>query len=283
MTGRAAGWAWRRPSILPLFEPALGFSVVYLSLIVLLPLSALALKPWSLGISGFLAVLADPRVLSALKLSFGAAALAAGVNVIAGGAAAWALTRYRFPGRALLDAAIDLPFALPTAVAGIALATLYAPSGWFGAPLQTLFSLKVAYTPLGVFVALLTVGLPFVVRSVQPVLQAFERDVEEAAYTLGTGSWRRAWTIVLPALAPALVGGFGLAFARAVGEYGSVIFIAGNMPMKSEIAPLIIVTKLEQFNYAAAAAVGLIMLTLSLLCLFALNRLQFQLARRGAA
>jgi sulfate/thiosulfate transport system permease protein len=284
MTDRAAGrWSWRKPSILPLFGPALGFSVAYLSLIVLLPLSALALKPWSLGLSGFLAVLVDPRVTAALKLSFGAAALAAAVNVVAGGAAAWALTRYRFPGRALLDAAIDLPFALPTAVAGIALATLYAPSGWFGAPLQAFFNLKVAYTPIGVFVALLTVGLPFVVRSVQPVLQAFEKDVEEAAYTLGAGPWRRAWTIVFPALAPAMVGGFGLAFARAVGEYGSVIFIAGNMPMKSEIAPLIIVTKLEQFNYAAAAAVGLIMLTLSLFCLFLLNRLQFHLARRGAA
>ena len=270
---------FREPSVLPGFWPALGFTVSYLSLIVLIPLAALIARPWEHGFDAFLRTVTDPRVLASLRLSFGAAFLASLVNLVMGLITAWALVRYDFPGRRLLDALVDVPFALPTAVAGIALATLYGPHGWIGALLAPL-GIKVAYTPLGVMVALVAVGLPFIVRSVQPVLQDLDAEIEEAALTLGASRWRRIRTVVLPAIAPAMVTGFSLAFARAVGEYGSVIFIAGNMPMKSEIAPLLITIKLSEFDYAGAASVGLAMLALSFLCLLAINIGQVMLLRR---
>jgi sulfate transport system permease protein len=272
---------WREPSVLPGFWPALGFTVFYLSLIVLIPLAALIARPWEHGPDEFWRTVTDPRVLASLKLSFGASLAASLVNVVMGTITAWALVRYEFPGRRLLDAAVDLPFALPTAVAGIALATIYAPHGWVGALVAPL-GIKIAYTPLGVFVALVAVGLPFIVRSVQPVLQDLDAEVEEAALTLGARPWQRARTVILPTVGPALITGFSLAFARAVGEYGSVIFIAGNMPMKSEIAPLLIIIKLSQFNYEGAAAVGLAMLVLSFSALLLINVTQLVFSRRGA-
>jgi sulfate transport system permease protein len=273
---------WREPSILPGFPLSLGLTMAYLSAIVVLPLAALALEPWSLGVAGVWRELAQPRVLAALRLSFGTAASAALVDAPLGLLIAWTLTRYEFPGRRLIDAVVDLPFALPTAVAGIALTALYAPNGPFGA-LAARIGLKTAYSPLGVFIALLFVGLPFVVRAVQPMLEALDPDIEEAARTLGATDLQRVWRVVLPAVSPALVSGVTLAFARAVGEYGSVIFIAGNMPMRTEIAPLLIVIKLEEFDYGGAAAVGLTMVAISFGALLAINALQGQLARRGAA
>ncbi|MGQ3017112.1 sulfate ABC transporter permease subunit CysT [Phenylobacterium sp.] len=271
---------WRKDSVLPGFPLALGLTLTWLSLIFLIPLSALLLRPWELGLSGFWTVVTDPRVLAALQISFGAAALAATINAGLGLLIAWVLSRYDFPGRRWVDALVDLPFALPTAVAGIALTAIYAPNGPLGAPLAEL-GIRVAYTPLGIVLALVFVGLPFVVRTVQPVLEDLDREVEEAARTLGATPRQTAWRVVLPALAPALLTGVGLAFARAAGEYGSVIFIAGNMPLRSEIAPLLIVIKLEQFDYAGAAAVGLAMLALSFTVLLLLNMLQGVLARRG--
>ncbi|MDZ4318564.1 MAG: sulfate ABC transporter permease subunit CysT [Phenylobacterium sp.] len=271
---------WRKDSVLPGFPLALGLTLTWLSLIFLIPLSALLLRPWELGLSGFWTVVTDPRVLAALQISFGAAALAATINTGLGLLIAWVLSRYDFPGRRWVDALVDLPFALPTAVAGIALTAIYAPNGPLGAPLAEL-GIRVAYTPLGIVLALVFVGLPFVVRTVQPVLEDLDREVEEAARTLGATPRQTAWRVVLPALAPALLTGVGLAFARAAGEYGSVIFIAGNMPLRSEIAPLLIVIKLEQFDYAGAAAVGLAMLALSFTVLLLLNMLQGVLARRG--
>jgi sulfate transport system permease protein len=273
-------WRWREPSILPGFAPTFGFVVVYLSLLLLIPLAALIARPWEHGWSGFAAILTDPRVLAALSLSFRTALLAALVNLVMGLIVAWVLTRYEFPARRLADAVVDLPFALPTAVAGIALTAVYAPNGWIGAATAH-WGIKIAYTPLGILIALVAVGLPFIVRSVQPVLEDLEAEVEEAAHTLGAGPLRSALRVVLPALAPALLTGFSLAFARAVGEYGSVIFIAGNMPMRSEIAPLLIVIKLEQFNYAGAATIGLAMLVLSFAVLLVVNMFQLALARRG--
>ncbi len=272
---------WREHSILPGFAPSFAFTIAYLSLIVLIPLAALVARPWEHGLAGFWSTVTDARVLAALKLSFGAALAASAVNAVMGLIVAWALVRYDFPGRRLLEAAVDLPFALPTAVAGIALATLYGVNGWIGGLFAPL-GIKIAYTPTGVFVALLVVGLPFIVRSVEPVLQEFDQDVEAAALTLGASPRRRALSVILPAVTPALISGFSLAFARAVGEYGSVIFIAGNMPMRSEIAPLLIITKLEQFNYAGAASVGLAMLLASFAILLVINGLQAVLARRGA-
>lgn len=273
-------FAFRKRSVLPGFLPTFAFTIFYLSVLVLIPLAALAIRPWSLGVDGVIAAVTAPRVLAALELSFGAAAIAAIVNVVFGFIVAWALVRYRFPFKRVIDALVDLPFALPTAVAGIALATLYAPRGWIGAPLSHL-GLKVAYTPLGVIVALTFIGLPFVVRTLQPVMLELGLDAEEAAATLGATRLQAFRRVVLPALAPSLLTGAALAFARAVGEYGSVIFIAGNLPMVSEIAPLVIVIKLEQFDYAGAAAVGLVMLAASFLILLMLNALQaFVLAKR---
>jgi len=254
--------------------------LLYVCLIVLIPLAALALRPWAEGWAAFWGVITSPRVLAALRLSFGAALFAAAINAAMGLLVAWVLTRYEFPGRRLVDAAVDLPFAMPTAVAGIALATVYGPTGWIGALVAPL-GIKIAYTKLGILVALVAVGLPFIVRSVQPVLQDFDAEVEEAAQTLGAGPWLRARSVVLPQVAPALVTGFALAFARAVGEYGSVIFIAGNMPGRSEIAPLLIVIKLDQFDYAGAATVGLAMLALSFGALLIVNLGQLALTRRG--
>ncbi|HEX7948056.1 MAG TPA: sulfate ABC transporter permease subunit CysT, partial [Phenylobacterium sp.] len=249
-------------SILPGFRLSLGITLVYLALIVLIPLTALALRPWEIGLDGVWNALTNARVAAALKISFGLSLAAALTNAPLGLLVAWTLTRYQFPGRRLLDALVDLPFALPTAVAGIALTAIYAPTGPLGS-LAAKIGLKTAYSPLGIFIALVFIGLPFVVRSVQPVLQDLDKDVEEAAQTLGANDLQRVFYVVIPAIGPALLSGVSLAFARAVGEYGSVIFIAGNLPLKTEIAPLLIVIKLEQFNYAGAAAVGLAMLGLS--------------------
>jgi sulfate transport system permease protein len=272
---------WRQPSVLPGFGPALGFTLLYLGLIVLLPMAALVARPWEHGFDGFLRTVSDSRVLAALRLSFGVAIAASATNVVFGLIVTWALVRYDFPGRRLADAIVDLPFALPTSVAGVALTAVYALNGPIGGLLAPL-GIKVAYTPLGIFVAMMFVGLPFVIRSVQPVLQDFDAEVEEAAVVLGAGPVQRWFGVVLPVLAPALITGFSLAFARAVGEYGSVIFIAGNMPMRSEIAPLLIITKLEQFDYAGAASVGFAMLVISFAILLAINFVQVFLSRRGA-
>jgi sulfate transport system permease protein len=271
---------WREPSVLPGFGPSLGLTISYLSLIVLIPLAALIARPWEHGWSGFWSTVTEPRVLASLRLSFGTALAAAVVNAVMGLVVAWALTRYDFPGKRLADAAVDVPFALPTAVAGIALTAIYAPTGWVGS-LFAPYAIKIAYTPLGIFIALVAVGLPFIVRSVQPVLQDFDAEVEEAALTLGALPSQRVRKVILPALAPAVLTGFSLAFARAVGEYGSVVFIAGNMPMKSEIAPLLIIIKLEQFDYSGAAAVGLSMLLISFAGLLAVNLAQLALSKRG--
>ena len=265
--------ALRARRAIPGFGTSLGVTLLWLGLIVLLPLAALALRPWELGVQGVLRSLAEPRVLAALRLSFLASLAAAAVNLPVGLLLAWVLVRDHFPGRRLLDGAIDLPFALPTAVAGLALTALYAPEGWLGAPLGVL-GVKVAYTPLGVGIAMLFVGLPFVVRSVEPVLRDLPREAEEAAATLGASRLQTLVRVVLPALMPALLAGFAMAFARGLGEYGSVIFIAGNMPMVSEIAPLLITIRLEQYDYAGAAAVGLAMLLLAFLILLLLNWLQ---------
>ncbi|EFH12379.1 sulfate ABC transporter permease subunit CysT [Teichococcus cervicalis] len=258
---------------LPGFGLSLGVTLVWLGGLVLLPLLALLLRPMELGPLGLWHSVTEPRVLAALRLSFLGALAASAVNVPFGLLIAWVLVRYRFPGRRLLDGMVDLPFALPTAVAGLALTALYAPNGWLGAPLAAL-GVKVAYTPLGVALAMGFVGLPFVVRTVEPVLRDLPPEAEEAAATLGASRGQTWWRVVLPALAPALLAGFAMASARAIGEYGSVIFIAGNTPMWSEIAPLLIVTRLEQFDYAGAAAVGLAMLALSFLMLLALNLAQ---------
>lgn len=271
---------WREPSILPGFGLSLGVTLAYLGAIVLIPLAALAIKPWELGLSGVIETLTQDRVAAALKLSFSLSAFAALLNAFLGLLIAWVLVRYEFPGRRLLDALVDLPFALPTAVAGIALTALYAPTGPLGS-LAAKVGLKTAYSPLGIFIALVFIGLPFVVRALQPVMQDLDREVEEAAQTLGASDWQRVRHVVFPALAPALISGVTLAFARAVGEYGSVVFIAGNMPMKTEIAPLLIVIKLEQYDYAGAAAVGLAMVAISFGALILINAAQLLLAGRG--
>jgi len=269
----------RSRSALPGFGLSMGITIFYLSAIVLIPLAALVIRPWSAGFDGFWRIATDHRVLAALRLSFGAAAIGAGINAVFGPIVAWVLIRYRFPGKRLLDALVDLPFALPTAVAGIALSTLYAPQGWIGEPLSHL-GIKVAYTPLGVVVALTFIGLPFVVRTLQPVMADMSRDAEEAAATLGATRLQTISRVVLPMLLPSLITGTALAFARAVGEYGSVIFIAGNLPAISEIAPLLIIIKLEQYDYAAAATIGVIMLTASFVFILALNVLQNWAASR---
>jgi len=276
---RARRGSWLKPSVLPGFGLTFGVTVAWLSFIVLIPLAALLARPWEMGLDAFWALAAKPRVIAALRLSFGAAALAAAINLVFGSLIAWTLVRVRFPGRRLLDALVDLPFALPTAVAGIALAALYAPNGWIGALLAPL-GIKVAYTPLGVLVALTFIGLPFVVRTVQPVLEDLDPEIEEAAASLGAAPLQTLVRVIFPALAPALATGFALAFARAVGEYGSVIFIAGNIPKVSEIAPLLIVIRLDEFDYAGAAAIGVLMLAVSFGALLALNLAQYW-ARRA--
>jgi sulfate/thiosulfate transport system permease protein len=266
-------------SALPGFGLAFGYTIFYLGLIVLIPLAVLILRASTLGISGLVAVATDERVAAALKVSFGLSFLAAIVVSVFGVLIAWVLVRYRFPGRKLLDAAVDLPFALPTAVAGIALAALYAPNGWIGRWFEV-FGIKVAFTPLGIFIALMFIGLPFTVRTVQPLISDIDRELEEAAATLGASRARAIWTVLLPPLVPAILTGFALAFARAVGEYGSVIFIAGNLPYVSEIAPLLIIVKLEEFNYTGATAIATIMLAMSFATLLVINLLQAYSRRR---
>lgn len=264
---------FRRESVLPGFNLTLGVAVVYLSLIVLIPLAAAALKSTQLGWGGFWHTVTEPRVLAAYRVSFVTALIAALINLVFGLLVAWVLVRYRFPGRRLCDALVDLPFALPTAVAGIALTALYAPKGWLGQYFAQ-WGIKIAYTPLGIIVALTFVGLPFVVRTVQPVLESLDTGFEEAAATLGASRLQTFSRVILPALSPALLTGFAMAFARGLGEYGSVIFIAGNMPMVTEIVPLLIVVKLEQYDYAGATAVAVAMLAISFLLLLAINLLQ---------
>lgn len=259
--------------VIPGFNITLGFTLVYLSLIVLIPLSAVFLKTFTMSWSGFWETVTSERVMASYRLSFGASLIAAAINVFFGGIVAWVLVRYRFPGKRLVDALVDLPFALPTAVAGIALTALYAPNGWIGQHLEPL-GIKVAFTPLGIVVALTFIGLPFVVRTVQPVLEEAERELEEAAASLGASRWQTFIRVIFPTMLPALLTGFAMAFARATGEYGSVIFIAGNMPMISEITPLLIVTKLEQYDYAGATAIAVVMLSISFLLLLAINLLQ---------
>ena len=267
--------------VLPGFEMTLGFTMTYLSLLVLIPLSAVFMRSLGLGWDHFWEIVTEPRVIASLRLSFGASLIAASINALLGLLVAWVLVRYTFPFRRLIDAIVDLPFALPTAVAGIALTALYAPNGWLGAALKPL-GVKVAYTPMGIVVALTFIGLPFVVRTLQPVLEDLDKEVEQAAATLGASAAQGFVRVVLPALWPAMLTGFALAFARAVGEYGSVIFIAGNMPMKSEIAPLLIVTKLEQYDYAGATAIAVVMLVLSFALMLGVNALQnWTLSRDG--
>jgi len=264
---------WRQPSVLPGFGLTMGFTLFYLGALVLLPLAALVFKAMDLSAEQMWAAATAPRALAAYRLSFGAALIAALINLFFGVLVSWVLVRYRFPFKRVVDGLVDLPFALPTAVAGIALATLYAPNGWVGKLLEP-FGIKVAYTPLGVVVALVFIGLPFVVRTVQPVLQDLNQDVEEAAASLGASRWQAFRRVILPAILPAALTGFALAFARALGEYGSVIFIAGNLPMRSEIAPLLIIIKLEQYDYAGAATIGTTMLIASFLLLLPINILQ---------
>jgi len=277
----AYGLGLKRPSAIPGFGLALGFTLTYLSLIVLIPLAALVLKSATLGLAGFWDVVTGARTLAALRLSFLTSLFAASVNAVFGTIIAWTLVRYRFPGRRLLDAFVDLPFALPTAVAGIALTALYAPNGWIGQWLAPL-GIKVAYTPTGIAVALVFIGLPFVVRTVQPVLEEFDRELEEASATLGANRRQTVFRVMLPTLMPAILTGFALALARAVGEYGSVIFIAGNMPFISEIAPLLIIIRLEEFSYPQAAAIGTAMLMISFGLLFFVHLIQAWQRRRFA-
>jgi sulfate transport system permease protein len=268
-------FARRSHSVLPGFGIALGFTLAYLSLVILIPLSAAFLKTFTLSWDAFLGHVTNPRVIASLELSFGASLAAAAVNAVFGLLVAWVLVRYPFPGRRVVDALVDLPFALPTAVAGIALTAIYAGNGWIGKPVLELTGVRIAFTPVGIFVALTFIGLPFVVRTVQPVLEDLEKELEEAAHSLGASHAQTFRRVILPTVMPALLTGFALAFARAVGEYGSVIFIAGNMPMVSEIAPLIIITKLEQYDYAGATSVAVVMLVASFLVLLAINALQW--------
>ena len=281
MTNLVAGnrWKWRQPSVLPGFGLTLGYTLAYLFLIILIPLAGLVIYTSSLGIEQFFAIATDSRTLNALRISFGTAFLAALVNVVFGVIVAWVLVRYKFPGRRFLDAVVDLPFALPTAVAGIALTALYSERGWIGqffAP----YGIKISFTEKGIVAALIFIGLPFVVRTVQPVMEEIDRGVEEAAATLGANRFQTIFKVLLPGLVPANLTGFALAFARGVGEYGSVIFIAGNIPYVSEIAPLLIVIRLEEFNYPAATAIATIMLVISFAMLLLINLIQAWSRRR---
>ena len=269
----------RGRAVLPGFGLTIGLTLTYLTLVVLIPLSTTFFRSAAMGWEAFRAAVTASRVLASYRLTFGASFAAAVINVVFGVLAAWVLTRYRFPGRRLMDALVDLPFALPTAVAGIALTALYAPNGWLGSRLVPL-GITVAFAPLGVVVALTFIGLPYVVRTVQPVLQDLESEIEEAAASLGATRWQTFRRVLLPALAPAIGTGFALAFARAIGEYGSVVFISGNMPMQTEIAPLLIITKLDHSHYAGATAIALVMLLMSFTLLLAINLLQGWTTRR---
>jgi len=272
--------ALKRESVLPGFGLTMGFSLLYLSLLVLLPLSALVLRAMDLSWAEFWAVATDARSIASYKITFGASFVGAMINLVFGMLTAWVLVRYTFPGKRIVDALVDLPFALPTAVAGISLTSIYAYNGWIGQWFDPL-GIRIAYTPLGVIVALTFIGLPFVVRTVQPVLDDLEKELEEAAVSLGAKRWQTFRRVLLPAVWPALLTGFALAFARAIGEYGSVIFISGNMPYKTEITPLLIVTKLEQYDYEGAAALAVVMLIVSFVMLFVINALQLWSHKRG--
>jgi sulfate transport system permease protein len=276
----ALSWSPPRRRIIPGFGLTLGLTLAYLALIVLIPLAALFLKAAQIDLATLVTMLRDPRILAAFRTSFGIAALAAAINAVVGLLVAWVLVRYRFPGRRLLDGLVDLPFALPTAVAGIALAALYADTGWIG---RVVAPFDIAFTPYGILVALVFIGLPFVVRTVQPILADLAREAEEAALTLGATRAQIFARVILPALLPGILTGMALAFARGLGEYGSVIFIAGNMPGVSEIVPLLIVIKLEQFDYAGAAAIGVAMLLAAFAILLAINLAQLWLRRRHGA
>ena len=269
----------QRSRVLPGFGLSLGFTLAYLSLIVLIPLSAVFIKSLGIGWDGLWEILSSERILKSLQLSFSTALIAAFINVVFGLLLAWCLVRYRFPGKRIVDALVDLPFALPTAVAGIALTSLYAPTGWIGQYLE-LIGIQVAYTPIGITLALIFIGIPFVVRTVQPVLSDLETELEEAASALGANRLQIVTKVILPILFPALITGFALAFARGVGEYGSVIFIAGNQPFKTEIAPLMIISRLEEYDYAGATTIAVVMLVLSFAILFLINLLQAWASRR---
>jgi sulfate transport system permease protein len=266
--------------VIPGFGLSLGFTIFYLALIVLVPLSAIFLKTFTMSWDAFWSAVTSERVMASYRLSFGAALIGAAINVVFGGIVAWVLVRYQFPGKRIVDALVDLPFALPTAVAGITLTALYSSNGWIGKYLEPL-GIKVAFTPLGVVLALTFIGLPFVVRTVQPVLEDAERELEEAAASLGASPWQTFTRVILPGIVPALLTGFALAFARATGEYGSVVFIAGNMPMVSEITPLFIITKLEQYDYTGATAIAVVMLVASFILLLAINLLQAWTRKRA--
>ncbi len=276
-----SGFFRRRRSVLPGFGLTLGLTLLYLSLIVLIPLSATFLKASTAGWSAFWHTVTEPRALASYRVTFGAAFIGALVNALMGLVVAWVLVRYHFPGRRMLDALVDLPFALPTAVAGITLTTLLSAHGWIGRYLEPL-GIKAAFSPLGIVIALTFIGLPFVVRTVQPVLQALDPELEEGAASLGAGRWQTFRRVIAPELWPALLTGFALAFARAVGEYGSVVFISGNMPMRTEITPLLIITKLEQYDYAGATAIGVVMLVISFAMLLSINMLHWWSGKRYA-
>ncbi|MDC4678850.1 sulfate ABC transporter permease subunit CysT [Acinetobacter baumannii] len=269
----------QRSRVLPGFGLSLGFTLAYVSFIVLIPLAAVFIKSFGIGWDGLWEILTSERILKSLQLSFSSALIAAFINVVFGLLLAWCLVRYNFPGKRLVDALVDLPFALPTAVAGIALTSLYTPTGWIGQYLEPL-GIQVAYTPIGITLALVFIGIPFIVRTVQPVLSDIETELEEAASALGANRWQTITKIILPILLPALFTGFALAFARGVGEYGSVIFIAGNQPFKTEIAPLMIISRLEEYDYAGATTIAAVMLVLSFIILFVINLLQAWANRR---
>lgn len=269
----------QRSRVLPGFGLSLGFTLAYVSFIVLIPLAAVFIKSFGIGWDGLWEILTSERILKSLQLSFSSALIAAFINVVFGLLLAWCLVRYNFPGKRLVDALVDLPFALPTAVAGIALTSLYAPTGWIGQYLEPL-GIQVAYTPIGITLALVFIGIPFIVRTVQPVLSDIETELEEAASAIGANRWQTITKIILPILLPALFTGFALAFARGVGEYGSVIFIAGNQPFKTEIAPLMIISRLEEYDYAGATTIAAVMLVLSFIILFVINLLQAWANRR---
>lgn len=266
----------KRNTIIPGFSLTLGYAMLYLSIIVLLPLAMIVVNTLSLSWSEFIGIITHPRAVASYKLSFGSAFIAGLINVLFGTIIAWVLIRYDFPGKKIIDGLVDLPFALPTAVAGIALTTLYAPNGWIG----QFFDFKISYTPLGIVIALTFIGLPFVVRTVQPILQNLSREVEEASASLGANRFQTLVKVILPELYPAMITGFSLAFSRALGEYGSVVFIAGNMPMKTEITPLIIMTKLEQYDYVGATAIAVVMLVGSFVALLIINFIQWRINRK---